>query len=351
MPTKDQNTEKATEVNGAAAAGISVSDATADLVKERVAQLADPNLVRQRKSRRTGRVANFRRRLRRRWGEALDTLEELVATCAELGDLVSLAHYDDTQLFLALQLLRNRAVQVGWEVHTLAKSGYADGAYGRWRTLHELAVVSEFLCVFGEDAATRYLEHAAVKNRRVIREYNECQNRLGYPRIPQAEIDHSVRLKNQLLHKYGREFGNEWGWAAKACGKRNPSFFDLRESAGYAHWKAHSGMANHAVHAGPHGILFRIGHPLGSEPLPLSGPSLVGLGDPIDACAISEMHATFAFVSAIRKEDDVQLEGELEITALIQHVSILAKETGNLVELASERVEREFGSHRAVSEE
>jgi hypothetical protein len=214
-----------------------------------------------------------------------------------------------------------------------------------------VAVVSEFLSQFGEEAATRYLEHALVRNGRVIREYNECQKRLGYPRIPQAEVDRSERLKEELLDKYGRDFGNEWGWAAKACKKSDPSFFDLRIAAGYAHWKAHSGLANHALHAGPHGVLFRLGHPLGSQPQPLSGPSLVGLGDPIDACAISEMHATFAFVFAMRREDAVELESELEVTALIKYVSVLAKETGELVKVASERVQREFGRNEAESEQ
>lgn len=247
----------------------------ASLIRDRVAELESADRMAQRKRRRAGRRLGFRRRLMRCWGDALDTLEELVATCAELGDRVAGAHHADSQLFSALELLRNRAVQVGWEVHTLASLGYADGAYARWRTLHELAVVSEFLREFGEDTATRYFEHAQVKNRRVIHEYNECQARLGYPRIPQGDVDHGERVKEQLLYRYGCDFGNEWGWAAEACGKRNPKFFDLREKVGYGHWKAHYGMANHAVHAGPHGVLFRLGHPLNSNPLPLSGPSSV----------------------------------------------------------------------------
>lgn len=328
-----------------------ISAAIADMLEERVTELADVGYLEHRKRRRTARRTGFRRRLRRRWGDALDTLEELVATCAELGDQVAQNHHDDSQLFLALELLRNRAVQVGWEVHTLASSGYADGAYGRWRTLHELAVVSEFLREFGEDVAVRYFEHAHVKNRRVICEYNQCQERLGYPRIPQAEVDRSERLKDDILQRYGRNFRNEWGWAAEACGNPNPTFVDLREKAGYEHWKAHFGMANHALHAGPHGVLFRLGHPLGSDPLPLSGPSLVGLGSPIDASAISLMHVTFSFVSAVRKESDLHVESELETTGLIKFITTLAKRTSEQVKAASERIEREFGGAVPSSEE
>ncbi len=315
----------------------------AELVHEEVSRLDDAERFALRKRRRRGRVSGFRQRLRRYWGDSLDALEELVATCAELGDKVAQAHQRDTHLFAALELLRSRAVQVAWEVHALVSAGYADGAYARWRTLHEIAVVSEFLGKFGEDAAQRYLDHAQIKNRKVIREYNECQERLGYPPIPQLEIDRSEGLRAKLLEQYGKDFGNEWGWASQDCGKADPSFFDIRAAADYGHWKAHFGMANHAVHGGPHGILFRLGHPLGSKPMSLSGPSLVGLGDPIDASSISLMHATFAFVSAIRSPKSIDLELELSITAEIKLVSLVCSRIASTALDASRVIDRKFG--------
>lgn len=316
-----------------------------EALAHRVAELCNQERLNTRKGRRRKRVSGFRHRLLHRWGDALDALEELIATCAELGDQVGSAHATQTQLFAALELLRTRAVQVAWEVHSLARAGYADGAYARWRTLHEIAVVSEFLRLFGEDVATRYFEHAHIKNRKVMREYNECQERFGYPPIPQSEIEQSEQARQELLRRYGEAFGEEWGWAAEACGKAKPSFFDLREAAGYQHWKAHFGMANHAVHGGPHGVLFRLGHPLNSDPAPLSGPSLVGLGDPIDAASISLMHTTFSFVSAVRSqsERDTELTLELEITAAIKLIPMLADRVAVKATQASRAIEKEFG--------
>lgn len=317
-------------------------------VQDRVQQLRKAERLKLRRKRRESRAKRIRGRLNRYWRDALDSLGELVATCAELGDLVMRAHAADTNLFRALELLRTRAVQIGWEVLELASAGYADGAYARWRTLHELAVVSEFLKKFGEDAATRYLEHAHIKNRKVIREYNECCNRLGYTPVPQTEIDRSDEVKDQLLRRYGPDFGNNWGWAAEACGVPDPSFFDLRQAAGYAHWKAHYGMANHAIHAGPHGVFFRLGHPLNSDPLPLPGPSLVGIGTPLDAAAISVMHVTFSFISAVRTEPGGDLDQELEITSSIQFIADLASQIQEQVLQASQVVEDEFGDCDSV---
>lgn len=42
----------------------------------------------------------------------------------------------------ALIQMHARALQISNEILVLLKSGYADGAYSRWRTLHELTVLS-----------------------------------------------------------------------------------------------------------------------------------------------------------------------------------------------------------------
>jgi hypothetical protein len=319
-----------------------ISETVAAAVAERVEELSRHDRLKLRRERREQRVQQFRERLRQFWLDSLDSFEEFVASCAELGDLVAREYAKETNLCAALELLRTRAVQIGWEVHALASAGYADGAYARWRTLHELAVVTEFLRKFGEDVATRYLEHAHIKNRKVIREYNECCTQLGYPPIPETEINSSEDMKNEVVARYGPDFGNEWGWAADACSNSDPSFFDLRRVSGYAHWKAHYGMANHAIHAGPHGVLFRLGHPLNSEPLPLSGPSLIGIGTPLDAAAGALMHTTFSFVGALQTEPDGDLDLGLEVTSSIQFIAAIAGQLQQHVLRESKVVQKHF---------
>lgn len=320
------------------------SESVSVAVAERVEQLRNPDRLKLRRERREHRLKEFGERLRHFWLDSLDSFEELVASCAELGDLVAREYATQTNLCGALELLRTRAVQVGWEVHTLASAGYADGAYARWRTLHELAVVTEFIRKFGEDVATRYLEHAHVKNRKVLREYNECCQQLGYPPISEAEIDRSEEVKNQIVARYGPDFGNDWGWAAEACRKGDPSFFDLRRESAYTHWKAHYGMANHAIHAGPHGVLFRLGHPLNSDPLPLSGPSLIGIGTPLDAAAGALVHTTFSFVGAVRTEPDPNADLGLEVTANITLISAIVGQLQEHVLRESGVVREQFPS-------
>jgi hypothetical protein len=316
-------------------------------VEERVGEFRSASRLEARRNGRHDRRAKFGKELRKFWKVALDDFDELIACCAEFGDLVARSFSAKTNLFAALELLRTRAVQVAWEVRELAEAGYADGAFARWRTLHELAVVAEFLNKFGEDAAERYLKHVHIKNRKVVRDYNECCDRLGYPRISQTEVDKAEETKQELIKRYGPDFGNEWGWAADACRIPSPSFFDLRRAAGYAHWKAHFGMANHGVHAGPHGVLFRLGHPLNATPVPLSGPSLVGLGTPIDTTAGSLMHVTFSFASALRQGRSEDAELELELRSRMQFIASLASEIQDEILRTSKLVQSEFGEEQS----
>jgi hypothetical protein len=203
----------------------------------------------------------------------------------------------------------------------------------------------EFLRKFGESAAERYLQHVHVKNRKVLREYEECQRELRYPPLTGEEVGHSEGKKNEVISKYGRDFGNEYGWAATHCAVANPTFFHVRQAAGYSFWKAHYGMANHSVHAGPHGVLFRLGHPRGSGAVPLSGPSLMGLCDPLHATAISLMHATFAFFQSVRHAEQEPIVTNLEHTARVKYISSLTKRVGEIAARAQERVERQYGRH------
>ncbi len=315
-----------------------------DVIAARVRILAAEGRTQRRRNRRDARRAAFNRRIRQQWGRALDSLDELIAVSAESGDLVAREHSNRTHLFAAQELLRQRACQVAWEVHILCTAGYADGAYARWRTLHEIAVVMEFLRRFGESAAERYLQHVHVKNRKVLREYEECQRELRYPPLTGDEVGQSEVKKKEVIAKYGGDFGNEYGWAATHCKVANPTFFHVRQAAGYSFWKAHYGMASHAVHAGPHGVLFRLGHPRGARAAPLSGPSLMGLCDPLDATAISLTHATFAFIQSVRRVDRESLESDVEYTARIKYISTLAKRVTQLASRAHDRVERLYGT-------
>lgn len=318
-------------------------DVVEEIISAEVRSLGDSAHVKQRQKRRDHRRSGFRRRIANHWGTALDTLEELVATCCELGDLTVVNHEDSSSMFSAQVRLWSRGCQVAWEILLLLRSGYADGAMARWRTLHEIAVVSAFLEKHGERAATQYLDHVHVKNRKIAREYDACSTALGLPETTMEKLQELEDKRAQVLKQYGDHFKEEYGWAAEFCGVAKPDFARVREAAGYAHWKAYSGMANHPVHAGPHGILFRLGHTARSRANILIGPSLLGLTTPLHHSAISLMHSTFSFVHAVRKEGRESDHDAVGITARMQYVLDLSRRAGEQALKTSKALEEKYG--------
>lgn len=67
--------------------------------------------------------------------------------------------------------LHARACQVCAEVLCLMEGGFADAAMARWRTLHEIYIVSLLIYESDEDLAVRYVRSEAVESKRAMDEY------------------------------------------------------------------------------------------------------------------------------------------------------------------------------------
>ena len=102
-----------------------------------------PKMLRQHRRIRRG----FERRLFRRWRKALRLYETIMVAAQEAGadfndKYRAEARQQDDFVFEALVSLHGRASRITSETYALLRTGHADGAQARWRTLHELAVVA-----------------------------------------------------------------------------------------------------------------------------------------------------------------------------------------------------------------
>ena len=98
----------------------------------------------------------FEYNMYRRWGKALDALEMLILLSFECGDAFNSffrekAVSENDLVFEVLTRIHARACQVAYEIFTLLKAGYADGAHARWRCLHELTVIGVFIAESGQE--------------------------------------------------------------------------------------------------------------------------------------------------------------------------------------------------------
>ena len=235
------------------------------------------------------RVSRLEARIAAKWGEPLESLGLLIELADNIGESVG-RHYEeeppaDARLVYVLTRLHGRGIHVAREIHTLLRTGFPDAAMARWRSLHDVVVVSSFILEHGGECAERYVDHNAVASFRAAEQYQRSADRLGFVPFTDEELAELRAARDAAVTKYGKPFGRDYGWAASILNNPRPTFVDLETAVGLSHMRPYYGMASENVHAGPRGLRGKLGSV--NEDLLLLGPSPYGLADPGQNTALS----------------------------------------------------------------
>lgn len=315
-------------------------DSLSDSLQARLAGDTD-NLLRDSRS----DIEGFRRRLNQRWATPLDLFEVFIALALDAGSNFNtnfrpgVAIENDVTLE-ALTRLHARACQIASEVLVLLRHGFADGAHARWRSIHEIAIVSYMIRGRGSSLAERYLLHDAVQRYKLACAHQEYHERIGDDPVPSDDIERLKAERDELVDRFGTSFLGDYGWAAEAIGNPRPTIRDLEMHAGIDHMRPYYRMASDNVHANAHASLYRLGlgpDQLGGETL-LAGPSNMGLADPGHSTALtlsqitinliciqSSLHSTLLASILLKLQDRVGsefLEVHREIETLAETESV-----------------------------
>jgi hypothetical protein len=234
----------------------------------------------------------FEANLRQEWGDAFDLLETFICIVRETGsefneEFRPYAVKSNDYVFDALIRLHARACQVAFEVLVLLKSGFADGAHARWRTLHEIAVIAMMIAEHGNQIAERYLLHDGIESYKAAQEYERYHRALGDKPMSQEELSELKSIRDALIAKYRRNFEKRFGWASEALGKDAPDFADIERDVGLERMRPYYTMASYNVHANTKGIFYKLGRSPFQPNLMLAGASIFGLADPGQGTAIA----------------------------------------------------------------
>jgi hypothetical protein len=253
--------------------------------------------------------AEFQRGIEDRWGEPLELLERFIIWSQETGDAINSeyrlqAAQEQDFVFDALTRLHARAVQVAMEIHHLLKGGFADGAFARWRSLHELSITTSFIKQAGSDTAERFLHYRYLWEYYFAQTYQEHADDLDEEQIADETMASLEEGKVELVERFGSDFddnGYGTGWAADAYeGGGGPSIRGLQEAGDLDHYQPYYRLASESVHGGSKGTLDRLGIidiPDVEQPdLLLAGPSNAGFARPGQLTAVSLAQITFAFI-------------------------------------------------------
>lgn len=224
--------------------------------------------------------------------EAFDLLEMLIEISLEAGDSFNIALRDEASsandyVFEVLSRLHARAWQIAFEILILLKSGLADGAHARWRTLHEISVTAFFISTKGNNIAERYLLHDGIESYKAAKIFQENCAGLGFEPLSKQEVAEIKDIRDGLIRRFGKSYQYDYGWASGVTKGDRPTFRDIERSAGLEHLRPYYKMACHNVHANPRGLFFKLGLYPESGNILLAGPSDVGLTDPGQSTALS----------------------------------------------------------------
>jgi hypothetical protein len=286
-----------------------MADANADLFINRAAdhiQQQGP-LVAARRQASLERLAGI-------WGDALDFYYTVTVAAIELGAMYSQrcaeAQAPADRVSSALALLHARTCQTSLEVHALLAAGFPGGAYGRYRTMHELAVTAAVIAEYGrapehDDLADRYLDHTNIEHYQQARQFQRSSSHLGWQPFNQETMRTLKDERDRVITRYGRDYAQHYGWAAGLI--RPPLTFERLEA------KANMGVlrylyvtGSHLVHATAHGLRMTLAPAQGRESgITIAGPSDAGLCQPAQASLNALLDVTGGLVLHGGNPEDV----------------------------------------------
>lgn len=245
----------------------------------------------------------------RRWKDAFDLLELFVEVCKEAGSSFNArvrprAAADNDVVFNVLVQIHARACLVSSEILTLLVNGFADGAHGRWRALHELAVTSLFIGKHGPSTAEKFMWHQCVDAYKGASQHKRYAERLNAAPATDEQIAMLRDRFQEALSRYGPSFENAYGWAACEIGKHKPNFADLEADINMEHWRPYYKWASQSIHAGANSLRPSLGLAGVKEEGLLIGPSDAGMTDPAHMMSISLSQCTAALLRYSPSMDD-----------------------------------------------
>ncbi len=316
-----------------------ICDETATDMLVNIKQVAfSGNLENHRKDRQ-----KFEERLMEVWRQPIELLELFVSLATEAGtdfnfEFRNEAVSSDDAVFEALTRLHGRACQVSNEILVLLRSGYADGAHARWRTLHEIAVIG--FCIskpetdeHRQELAEKYLRHETVQRYKMACQYKKHSERLYLEPISEEEFNDLKSKRDRLVSKFGEPFGKDYGWATSITHPNPPNMTTIEECVDLEHWRPYYRMASDNVHPNSHGAYYRLGLTSHQNNLILAGPSNAGLADPGHSTAISLHQITTSLLRTRSSIDCIVVM--IILQKLVDEIGEAFLEAHNYVEVLS----------------
>lgn len=268
----------------------------------------------------------FQAHLQQDYGFVLYHLELIYLLSIELGEFVFNKISKEEPLNYLMNMQHVRACSIFSEIIHLIKGGYGTGAMARYRSLHELAVVSEFVFQNRTTAATAYLDYLGVmkaKDARYLKYlYGEDEELNTAISIFEQEI------KPDLERKYGKKFAdiesyNDYEWARsslKISPNQTPNFGQLRKKVKREHGREQYKLSSNTIHSAPKSLVSTLGS---IEGFPIAGASNIGLSEPGSWATYELIQMNSILLSLVQKDEDINVLYHLQTAFMLKLIQTL----------------------------
>lgn len=249
----------------------------------------------------------FEKRLRQRWGSALDLYYMVAVACQEVGaegyqeaNQCDEGGDDERALLEAVSGLQARACRQSLEVLSLLEAGFPKAAHAVSRSMHEGAVVASVLTEYGStpehsDIGLRFLLFDHITNLMDAEEHQRYAERINHEPFTDQEMAALRTTKAAVLERFP-DLDRKMGWAGDLPGLRKRTFEELEVIAGIDHLRPYYTWASHEVHAYPKGVRLNQSG-LDGDLWKLAGRTNAGLADPAQGALIALNQVTASMLT------------------------------------------------------
>lgn len=249
----------------------------------------------------------FEKRLRQRWGSALDLYYMIAVACQEVGaegyqeaNQCDEGGDDERALLEAVSGLQARACRQSLEVLSLLEAGFPKAAHAVSRSMHEGAVVASVLTEYGStpehsDIGLRFLLFDHITNLMDAEEHQRYAERINHEPFTDQEMAALRTTKAAVLERFP-DLDRKMGWAGDLPGLRKRTFEELEVIAGIDHLRPYYTWASHEVHAYPKGVRLNQSG-LDGDLWKLAGRTNAGLADPAQGALIALNQVTASMLT------------------------------------------------------
>jgi hypothetical protein len=192
---------------------------------------------------------------------------------------------DDHLKLDTLISLHVRACQIANEIKVLVQNGFADGAFARWRTLHEICVTFLFLYDSNYDTIEMYNDFEIIEKLKKAKDYEQLCKELNWT-IEDINIEGLLLEKSKLIEKYGKDFIKDYGWTKNNL-QDSRTFKELEKKVSKDYLRTVYAWSCESVHAGVSGIRYKHSLRESEKHKFLTGPNDCGFLDPIQFTSFS----------------------------------------------------------------